>query len=316
MSRVQAYRSHEERSAARRKWMNVPPGMTPELADEFMRRLKAGETLRRITSGDKRCGPALVTPQRFKKHCELHPEWSVEARQLATANEQAAAEIRKTITWRLAIQRSADNRRTAERCKNGHIRTMNNTFYEQHLGYLVRRCKDCIKARRVLLMPSADQVRASIASLHEGGTLSSGVASHVQQSMRNFIRANPKLGNRLRTISEKNASAHRSAAQRARRRFAAASLTRNNGEDAYEAVRQATAHLSRYERGDVMSRMFVAIGEGRLKLSDVRARVDEFLADQRYRPRVHGDYSLNSPIGEEDGMTWLDTKTDADRLWA
>jgi hypothetical protein len=63
--------------------MNVPPGMTRELADEFMRRLKAGETLRRITSGDKRCGPALVTPQRFKKHCELHPGWADEARRLA-----------------------------------------------------------------------------------------------------------------------------------------------------------------------------------------------------------------------------------------
>lgn len=61
MSRVQAYRSHEERRAVRRKWMNVPPGMTPELADEFIRRLTAGDTLRKITSGDKRCGPAIVT---------------------------------------------------------------------------------------------------------------------------------------------------------------------------------------------------------------------------------------------------------------
>ncbi|OSJ14395.1 hypothetical protein BST63_16865 [Bradyrhizobium canariense] len=81
-SMSQAYRSHEERSTARRKWMNVPPGMTPDLADEFMR-LNAGERVRRITSGDKRCGPALVTPQRFKKHCELHPEWADEARRLA-----------------------------------------------------------------------------------------------------------------------------------------------------------------------------------------------------------------------------------------
>lgn len=39
MSRVQAYRSHEERSAARLKWLNVPPGMPSDLADEFMRRL-------------------------------------------------------------------------------------------------------------------------------------------------------------------------------------------------------------------------------------------------------------------------------------
>jgi hypothetical protein len=130
------------------------------------------------------------------------------------------------------------------------------------------------------------------------------------------MRANPNLGTRLRNLSDKNAFAKRSAAQRARRRFAAASLTRNEGEDAYEAVRQATAHLSKYERGDVMSRMFVAIAEGRLRLSDARARVDEFLADQRHRPRAYGDYSLNSPVVDEDGVTWLDTKTDADHLWA
>ncbi|QAU39449.1 hypothetical protein X265_18605 [Bradyrhizobium guangdongense] len=291
--------------------------MTEDLAAEFMRRLTAGDTLRKITSGDKRCGPALVTPQRFKKHCELHPEWAVEARRLAHVNEQVAARVRATVTWRLAIDRSAEKRRTAERCKNGHIRTLENTFYEQHLGYLVRRCKDCIKNRRQLLMPSADQVRASIASLHEGATLSSA-ASHVQQSMRNFIRANPKLGARLRYISDKNAHAHRSAAQRARRQFAASSLTRNDGQDAYEAVRQATAHVPEDEREDVMSRMFVAIGEGRLKLPDVRSRVGEFLAEQRRRPRVYGEarFSLNNPLGDDSDMTWLDTKTDADRLWA
>ncbi|UPJ31020.1 hypothetical protein [Bradyrhizobium sp. CW1] len=305
--------STEARRAAKLKWLNAPPGMTNDLADEFMRRLTAGETLSKLTSG--RVSPALVTRERFRKHCELHPAWSVEARRLAKINEEAAAHIRKTVTWKLAIQRSADNRRTAERCKNGHIRGLENTFYEQHLGYLVRRCKDCIKNRRVLRMPSAELVRASIASLHEGGTLTSGVRSQVQQAMRNFIRANPKLGTRLRNISDKNASAHRSAAQRARRRFAASSLIRNNGEEAYEAVRQATAHLFGDERGDVMSLMFVAIAEERLKLSEARARVGEFLAVHRRRPRVYGDYSLNSPIGEDDGVTWLDTKTDADRLW-
>lgn len=260
--------------------------------------------------------PCIGHPQRFKKHCELHPEWADEARRLAKANEQAAAQVRVTLTWRLAIQRSADNRRTAERCKNGHISTMDSTFYEQHLGYLVRRCKDCMKTPRQLLMPSAEQVRSSISVLHEGGTLSSSLTSQMQQTMRNFMRATPNLGTRLRDLSDQNAFAKRSAAQRARRRFAGASLTRNEGEDAYEAVRRATAHLSKYERGDVMSRMLVAIAEGRLRLSDASARVDEFLADQRHRPRVYGDYSLNSPVGDEDGVTCLDTKTDADRLWA
>lgn len=314
MSRTQKYRSHEERSAARLRWLNVPPGMPTELADEFMQRLTEGETLSRLTSG--RLVPPLVTRQRFDRHCELHPEWAVEARRLVKANEQVAARVRATVTWRLAIERSAEKRRTAERCKNGHIRTLKNTFYEQHLGYLVRRCKDCIKNRRQLLMPSPDQVRASIASLHEGATLSSA-ASHVQQAMRNFIRANPKLGARLRNISDKNAHVHRRAAQRARRQFATSSLTRNDGQDAYEAVRQATAHIPDEERDDVMSRMFVAIAEGRLKLRDVSSRVLEFLAEQRRRPRVYGEarFSLDNPLGDDSGMTWLDTKGDADRLW-
>ncbi|PDT87472.1 hypothetical protein CO669_25230 [Bradyrhizobium sp. Y36] len=166
-------------------------------------------------------------------------------------------------------------------------------------------------------MPSVEQVRASVAVLHEGGTLSSNASTYEQTIMRNFIRANPKIGSRLRAFSEKNASTIRSAAQRSRFLLAASSLTRNGGEDAFEAVRQATALVAEHERDDVMSRMFVAIAERRLKLRDVRSRVGEFVADQRRRPRVYGDarLSLDNPIGDDSGMTWLDTKTDADRLW-
>lgn len=259
--------------------------------------------------------PALVTRQRFLKHCELHPEWAVEAMRLIKLNEQSAAVLRTKVNLEIARERSAISRRTAEKCKNGHVRTANNTFYVEYGGCLVRRCKDCNKYARENRMPTIDRVRLSVASLHEGETLSSQ-GGYTLSIMRNFIRANPKIGNRIRAISEKNASAHRSAGQRARRQLAASSLTRNAGEDAYEAVRQATLHIPRDERDDVMSRMFIAIAEGRLRLSEARARVGEFLADQRYRPRVYGDFSLNSPIGDEDGVTWLDTKTDADRLWA
>lgn len=111
MSRVQKFRSHEERSAARRRWMTVPPGMTPELAAEFMRRLIAGHSLRRITSGDKRHGPAFVTPSRFKKHCELHPEWAVEAMRLAKANAKAA-DLLKSVN-------AAKRKKTQEVCLKG-----------------------------------------------------------------------------------------------------------------------------------------------------------------------------------------------------
>ncbi|WP_370131885.1 hypothetical protein [Bradyrhizobium ottawaense] len=259
----------------------------------------------------------MVTRQRFLKHCELHPEWAVEAMRLIKLNEQSAAVLRTKVNLEIARERSAINRRTAEKCKNGHVRTANNTFYVEYGGCLVRRCKDCNKSARENRMPTIDRVRLSVAALHEGETLSSQ-GGYTLSIMRNFIRANPKIGNRIRTISEKNASVHRSAAQRARRQLAASPLTRNNGEDAYEAVRNATAHLAEDERDDVMSMMFLAIAEDRMTLSEARSRVGEFLKDQRRRPRVYGEarFSLDCPLSDDSGMTWLDTKSDADRLWA
>ncbi|WP_426608635.1 hypothetical protein [Bradyrhizobium sp. McL0616] len=85
--------------------------MPADLADEFMRRLRAGETLRRFTSGDKRCGPALVTPQRFKKHRQLHPEWGVEAMRLAKINGKAA-DLLKSVN-------SAKRKKAQELCLKG-----------------------------------------------------------------------------------------------------------------------------------------------------------------------------------------------------
>src|SRR5206468_2706893 len=120
-----------------------PPGMSPELADEFMAGLKAGKTLRMLTSGDKKCGPAMVTPRRFKKHCELNPEWGAEAERLAKKNQHAAYLVTTTIDFALARQRSAESRRNSETCANGHVRTLHNTFYiRNERNCLVRRCKD------------------------------------------------------------------------------------------------------------------------------------------------------------------------------
>jgi hypothetical protein len=48
------------------KWLHAPPGMSPELADDFMNELKAGKTVRSLTSGIRKYGPAMVTFERFK----------------------------------------------------------------------------------------------------------------------------------------------------------------------------------------------------------------------------------------------------------
>jgi hypothetical protein len=101
-------------------------------------------------------------------------------------------------------------------------------------------------------------------------------------------------------------------------RIAAPELLRNNGRDAYEAIGAATADLHEDDRGDVMSLMLIAVGENRLKLSQARACVGDYLKIHRRRPRVYGDErcSLDNPLSHDSGMTWLDTKTEADRLWS
>jgi hypothetical protein len=73
--------------------------------------------------------PAIVTPDRFNKHCELNPEWGAAAARLAKENQQAAARVTATVTLNLARERSAARRRAAKTCINGHVRTLKNTFY-------------------------------------------------------------------------------------------------------------------------------------------------------------------------------------------
>jgi hypothetical protein len=251
--------------------------------------------------------------RRVKAYCLAHPAYAAEALPLVAANMAAMHQEKLNRLTRIR-QRSADVRRNAERCSKGHIRTMDSTFYVVSEGKLVRRCKICAKLSKERQLPTIDQVRQVIGDLEEGGTLGN---SHVvpPATLRNFLRKNPKLGARLRAQSHKNHWEHR----RLTRLSVCASpaLVNGNGFDAYEAVKQATAHLYVGDRDDVMSLMFIAIGERRLKPNDASARVGEFLREHRRRPRVFGDarFSLDNPLGDDSGMTWLDTKTDADRLW-
>lgn len=69
----QAYRSHEERSTARRKWMNVPPGMTPDLADEFMRRLNAGGEASKDHVGRQAMRPRIGYPSAIQEALRTAP---------------------------------------------------------------------------------------------------------------------------------------------------------------------------------------------------------------------------------------------------
>jgi hypothetical protein len=287
--------------------LGTAKGLSDEKAAQMMAALREGRRLRKF----------WVKPASLEAYFKAHPDYAQEARPLIEA-ANATIGIRRLAAAAVGRQRSADRRRNSETCANGHVRTLENTFYVQNERQcLVRRCKDCNKQARAIRMPMPEEVRGAVTALHHGQTLTSMATPYLQKMLRNFMVKNPKIGNRMRVLSKKNADAKRGIIGRSRRLVAASALMKNDGADAYEAVLRATAHLHEDDRGDVMSRMYVAIGEGRLKLSDASARVGEFLKAHRHRPRALGDarYSLDNPLGDDSSATWLDTKTDADRLW-
>jgi hypothetical protein len=116
--------------ASELNWRGAPPGIPPELADALIARLREGSTVRKLTSGIKKFGPAMVTWARFKKHCELHPEWAATAWRISKAN---------------AAKGKGAGLRSTTHCRAGlHLMTGANVFIDGTHGR--RRCLACRRA--------------------------------------------------------------------------------------------------------------------------------------------------------------------------
>jgi hypothetical protein len=200
-------------------------------------------------------------------------------------------------------------------CVRGHALVGSN-FYIDKTQVRCRACR-CLVKRRPNGNLREDVIRAVLLALEEGRTMSGltgkkskkyvggKVVDHTR--LRLFCAANPALGKRIKALGEKNRlTAQRQRFERARL-VAVPAILRNNGIDAFEAIQRATAHLWEGERADVMSLMFVAVAEGRLKIADACARLGEFVKAHRYRPRVFGDTSLDKPLWIDSNATLLDT---------
>ena len=87
----------DKHRAAELKWRGRPPGIPPDIAIEFMAKLQAGSTLHKLTGGGKKLGPAIVSYDRFKKHCEINPEWAKEGRCGEAGPEPGAAFARLPV---------------------------------------------------------------------------------------------------------------------------------------------------------------------------------------------------------------------------
>jgi hypothetical protein len=140
----------------------TPKGLSDEKAARMMTVLRNGRTL----------GTFGVKAPRLEAYFKTHPDFAREARPLIKANN-ATIGIRRLAAAAVGRQRSADRRRNSETCANGHVRTLENTFYVQNERQcLVRRCKDCNIVARAARMPKAEKVRMVISGLHHGQVIS------------------------------------------------------------------------------------------------------------------------------------------------
>jgi hypothetical protein len=127
------------------------------------------------------------------------------------------------------------------------------------------------------------------------------------------MNANPRVKRQIKKLALVNKLVIAQARASTKRLVAAPALLQNDGAAAYEAIMGATAHLWEGERGDVMSLMFVAVAENKLRLRDAAARLPEFLREHRRQFSKFGLVSLDAPIYGDGTTTLGDTVTTG--LW-
>lgn len=323
MAGAQAYRSHEERSAARRKWMDVPPGMTPELTEEFMRRLKEGETLRRITSGDKRCGPALVTPQRFKKHCELHPEWAAEAMRLVEVNFKAADASKG---WK--------GGRT--HCKGGHPYAIYGILRKNHCGRAYRYCTACVNDSYTApkALPSTEVVNKAQQLLKEGVPVRQFTTSGLPRYLCKFraVRGMRLLvpgfnemvlmnQSKIRRIIKPTITvivkpnAHVVPRSSNLRTPGLTGQIAGNSDYLFTMVDDVVSRaLPRDIRMEVIGLVVLDVLDGKIRLADIKQTGKKY-ASSLYNEQKH-TVSLDAPAFRDGNMPLIDRLSEADGMWA
>jgi hypothetical protein len=248
--------------AAELKWRGMPPGIPPDMAIDFMSKLKAGSTIRQLTGGGT-LGPALVSYDRFKKHCDLNPQWASEALRISRLSTRA-----------LKIARF----RAMTHCKNGHP-LANASFYQKE-GYVARHCKTCrlmrAKQPSIIKPEIAEKVRAllkanvSISSITKAGTRSY-VMNHV--TFTHFRKQDPEIDAlAARIIAGAQPRAQKLRWSRARNRSA-----REHNND-YYGIR-ALLPAAFPDKDDVVANIFEALLNGSLRREDVGARVKQFITD-------------------------------------
>jgi hypothetical protein len=285
--------------AAELRWRGMPPGLPLEMAVEFMTKLEAGSTVRRLTGGGKKSGPAMVSYDRFKKHCELNPTWAAQARKISDVNGRLGKGARL---------------RNRTHCLNGHPFAGKNLYIFP--GGKERKCVTCMKLRYEAPVPAtAEQIQQVTAALNAGKTIGQicwgkrdGRVTEVPilnfRKLKLHRKLNPAFDRFVLSATYDNNC--RGQRRRYRPERVRIEIVRSQSADFQKIVDMAPAYLPPDVRNDIAQSIFVALFEGSLQRDQVRARVQQFVKDHnRIFPTKYAKFG-NSPLLSLDEMLFDD----------
>jgi hypothetical protein len=275
---------------------DLPPRlMSPTQASAFMARLQAGESVRRMTCGSKDVGKALVTRNKYKKHCAAYPQWGAEVERLAKINTKAA-DILKSIN-------SAKRRKTQEVCLKG-LHPMKGDNLMIHKGR--RACLACWRHHAShppihSILPVLDQIKndlrrgISLGQICHGRPTGGGKVDH------SLILVRPNVFYRYRDLNpdfdrfvRESLAGSNSRGQKIRWTRVRTASVRDNNNDYYKIRDMVPA--SNPHRDDIVARIFEDLLGGSLKREEVPGRVKIYIAEMnKLYPTKYAKFG-NSPL--------------------
>ena len=254
----------DKHRAAELRWRGKPAGIPPDMAIEFMAKLKAGSTVRKLTGGG-RLGPAIVSFNRFKKHCDLYPEWGSEAWRISKINSS----VGKGAALRLTTH-----------CRAGlHPLTEANILIDGTHGR--RRCLACRRVRAthapIMSIEVAEKVREALrngANLKQittgkptgGGRIDSGLIITTRSIIQRHRRENPDFNDAVTATM----------GSRVAPLAAAGTYPYHWNESDLHAVRDLLPD-GFPGKDDVVQSIFLALLEGRIGRDQLRAYLRRFV---------------------------------------
>jgi hypothetical protein len=265
-------------------------GLSDEKAACILADLQGGQTFRHFG----------ISKARWEVYLTGHADYAAQARPLIVANAQAA-QLRKGAA-----------KRALTHCKYGHPLSGENLYLAP--GRRERKCLACLKRRDATeRRMSEEQARRVVDALHNGQTISditgAGKTTYIlnHRALLLFRKKHPKYDRIVLRLSSVNAKIHHAEAFARRAQILRAPAIAERGLDIFNVIRSAVPlTLPTQIRDDVIGAMALEIVEGKLRPTDVRRRVREYIALQFRQFTKYGRFSLDAQLFEDGSATLLD----------